>query len=107
MALRAGEGAPNVIPERVTLSGTIRAFSDPIFAQLRQRVTAVFTSTATMYGCNATVEWSPVRPPPGPASPRLALHCLCLAGAGSGWLGPRRDLAGTRHYVCTSWTRQW
>jgi metal-dependent amidase/aminoacylase/carboxypeptidase family protein len=58
--LLAGEGAANIIPERVQLSGTIRAFSAEVFEQLRERVTAVVTSTATMYRCNASVEWSPV-----------------------------------------------
>lgn len=56
----AGPGASNILPDSVEISGTIRGFSRPAFAQLRQRVTDVFTSTAAMYRCNATVQWSRV-----------------------------------------------
>ncbi len=55
----AGVGAPNIIPQSVNLLGTIRAIDHELFGRLRQRVTDVFTSTAAMYGCNATIEWSP------------------------------------------------
>ena len=37
----AGEGASNVIPERVRMQGTIRALTRSHFARLRQRVTEV------------------------------------------------------------------
>lgn len=56
----AGEGASNIVPDAVALSGTIRAFGDDVFRQLRRRVGQVFADTAAMYGCNASVAWSPV-----------------------------------------------
>ncbi|KAL4433432.1 hypothetical protein ABPG77_010285 [Micractinium sp. CCAP 211/92] len=71
-----GPGASNILPDSVEISGTIRGFSRPAFAQLRQRVTDVFTSTAAMYRCNATVQWSRVAYPPlitDPGTTRLAL----------------------------------
>ena len=37
----AGEGASNVIPERVRMTGTIRALTQTQFKWLRQRVTEV------------------------------------------------------------------
>jgi metal-dependent amidase/aminoacylase/carboxypeptidase family protein len=72
--LPAGPGASNIIPDAVTLSGTIRGFSKPAFAQLRQRVAEVFTGTAAMYRCNASVEWSEVR---------AAAGLRCLLGIGT------------------------
>ena len=72
--LSAGPGASNIIPDAVALSGTIRGFSKPAFAQLRQRVTEVFTGTAAMYRCNASVEWSEVR---------AAAGLRCLLGSGT------------------------
>lgn len=60
-ACAAGPGASNIIPQSVNLLGTIRAFDQGTFARLRQRVADVFSGTAEMYGCNATIEWSPVR----------------------------------------------
>lgn len=57
----AGPGASNIIPQSVNLLGTIRAFDQGTFTRLRQRVADVFSGTAEMYGCNATIDWSPVR----------------------------------------------
>ena len=58
--LPAGPGAFNIIPDSVELKGTIRSFSKAAFGALRARVTDVFTSTAAMYGCTASVAWSEV-----------------------------------------------
>lgn len=82
----AGPGASNIIPEEVGLSGTIRAFSNPVFAHLRRRVTDIFTQTAAMYGCSAAVEWSEVRAGGrrrGAGNPRHETRAppkLCAAG---------------------------
>ena len=43
----AGAGAPNVIPDKVQLSGTIRALTNKRFGELRQRVVEVMPSTLT------------------------------------------------------------
>lgn len=59
-----GPGAANILPDAVEISGTIRSLSRPAFDQLRQRVTDVFASTAAMYRCNASVQWSQVPYPP-------------------------------------------
>ncbi|KAL4451666.1 hypothetical protein ABPG75_007328 [Micractinium tetrahymenae] len=59
-----GPGACNILPDAVEIAGTIRSCSRPAFAQLRQRVTDVFASTAAMYRCNASVQWSQVPYPP-------------------------------------------
>ncbi|KAK9815946.1 hypothetical protein WJX72_012465 [[Myrmecia] bisecta] len=54
-----GPGASNVIPETVTFSGTMRALTHEQFNKLRKRITATIQSTVGLYGCNATVQWSP------------------------------------------------
>ena len=78
--LCAGEGAPNVIPDSVTLSGTIRSFDKAQFARLRQRVTEVFTSTAALHGCTADVSWSETPYPPLVNDAELTAAVLGWAG---------------------------
>ena len=54
--LRAGE-AYNVIPESVTMTGTIRALTMPTLKQLQQRVEQVTTHIASANRCTAEVEF--------------------------------------------------
>ncbi|KAI3437723.1 hypothetical protein D9Q98_000171 [Chlorella vulgaris] len=77
--INTGEGAANIVPERVQLSGTIRAFSAEVFEQLRERVTAVVTNTAAMYRCNASIEWSPVPYPPLVTDAKMTALALAAA----------------------------
>ncbi|EQC42745.1 hypothetical protein SDRG_00468 [Saprolegnia diclina VS20] len=51
-----GGEADNVIPSRVTLSGTIRDFSPDVFDIITARLTAIATHTAAAYGTTATVD---------------------------------------------------
>lgn len=51
-----GGAAPNVIPDVVELSGTIRSFDDGLHEYLAERVRQVFEGTAAAAGC--TVDWS-------------------------------------------------
>lgn len=61
--LKAGE-AFNIIPASAQLSGTFRALSTKTLLSLRDRLEHVVHSTATTYGCNATISYSPDYYPP-------------------------------------------
>jgi hippurate hydrolase len=50
-----GGSAPNVIPERVTMTGTLRAMLPDVRATLHHEVTAVATAVAAAHGASATV----------------------------------------------------
>ncbi|KAI5422735.1 IAA-amino acid hydrolase ILR1-like 5 [Lathyrus oleraceus] len=52
-----GSNAYNIIPDYVTIGGTIRALTKQIFYQLRQRVEEVIIGQAAVHRCNATVEF--------------------------------------------------
>ncbi|OIW09016.1 hypothetical protein TanjilG_05992 [Lupinus angustifolius] len=52
-----GGGAFNVIPDSVTIGGTIRAFSKESMMQLRQRIEQVIIGQAAVQRCNATVSF--------------------------------------------------
>ncbi|CAN7067086.1 unnamed protein product [Brassica rapa subsp. trilocularis] len=52
-----GGNAFNVIPDSVTIGGTLRAFTS--FSQLEQRVKEVITKQATVQRCNASVNLRP------------------------------------------------
>ncbi|KAJ0266944.1 IAA-amino acid hydrolase ILR1-like 2 [Hirschfeldia incana] len=52
-----GGNAFNVIPDSVTIGGTLRAFTG--FSQLEQRVKEVITKQATVHRCNASVNLTP------------------------------------------------
>ena len=56
-----GGSAPNVIPERVQLTGTLRAMLPDVRAMLHREVTSIATSVAAAHGATATVsiEWGP------------------------------------------------
>jgi amidohydrolase len=57
-----GGDATNVIPERVNLAGTIRAFEPEVFELLTRRITAVANHTAKGFGCRAETKFSPDYP---------------------------------------------
>jgi hippurate hydrolase len=57
-----GGHATNVIPDEVTLAGTIRTFHDDVFELLKQRITELARQTAQAFGCRAQVEFSPDYP---------------------------------------------
>ncbi|MFN8422399.1 MAG: amidohydrolase [Anaerolineae bacterium] len=57
-----GGSAFNLVPDRVELSGTIRAFDDAVFAHLTARIDAVATGVAAAMGCAASVRWGDVYP---------------------------------------------
>jgi len=52
--IESGE-AYNIIPAAAVLRGTVRALSTETLLQLRDRVEHIVHSTATTYGCNATI----------------------------------------------------
>ena len=61
--LHGGE-ATNVIPERATLGGTIRAVDADHMARLRLRVQSVLTAVTALHGCTTEVAFSPDPYPP-------------------------------------------
>ena len=58
-----GGSAPNVIPERVQLTGTLRAMLPEVRAMLHREVTAVATSVAAAHGATAVVSIEHGPPP--------------------------------------------
>ena len=48
----------NIIPDSVTLGGTMRSFRDEVALQIRERITALAQGIATAMGCEATL-WFP------------------------------------------------
>jgi amidohydrolase len=58
-----GGTAPNVIPERVTLTGTLRAMRPEVRALLHREVTAVATAVASAHGASADVSIERGPPP--------------------------------------------
>eukprot|EP00591_Stephanopyxis_turris_P009355 CAMPEP_0195515508 /NCGR_PEP_ID=MMETSP0794_2-20130614/6550_1 /TAXON_ID=515487 /ORGANISM="Stephanopyxis turris, Strain CCMP 815" /LENGTH=536 /DNA_ID=CAMNT_0040643939 /DNA_START=13 /DNA_END=1624 /DNA_ORIENTATION=+ len=62
--ISAGDGAFNVIPSKAVIRGTVRALSTEMLMDLRERVKHVAEATSLVYGCNATVTFSPDYYPP-------------------------------------------
>ena len=61
--VNAGE-AFNVIPEQVTIRGTIRALSTDVLESLRERVINIATNVADAHGCSVNVTfWKDFYPP--------------------------------------------
>lgn len=54
----------NIIPHSALLRGTIRALTTETLMSLRDKVQHVVESTATVYGCNVTITYSPDLYPP-------------------------------------------
>lgn len=50
-----GGEAMNIIPGQVTIEGTMRAFSDPVYETLVQRIEEIAAGVAAGYGCTAEV----------------------------------------------------
>ncbi len=61
----------NIIPDSAIIWGTIRALSTETLLELRDRVQHIVQSTATTYGCNATIKYSPDYYPPTVNDPAL------------------------------------
>jgi metal-dependent amidase/aminoacylase/carboxypeptidase family protein len=61
--VEAGD-AFNVIPASALLRGTIRALSTDTLLELRTKVERVVHTTASTYGCNVTIQYSPDYYPP-------------------------------------------
>jgi len=53
-----GGTAPNIIPDSVTLQGTIRAFSDEVMHLLRSRIERIAASVGDALGCEVDVNFS-------------------------------------------------
>ncbi len=58
-----GGAAPNVIPETVTLTGTLRAMDAPTRATLASELTRIAVDVGTAYGVTATVDVARGTPP--------------------------------------------
>jgi amidohydrolase len=58
-----GGDAANVIPDSVTISGTIRAHDDAVFQRVMQRLTDLASHTAQSMGCRAETHFTPAYPP--------------------------------------------
>ncbi|MCJ2129010.1 M20 aminoacylase family protein [Methylobacterium sp. E-045] len=56
-ALEAGD-AFNVLPQQVTMRGTMRALSKAVRATMQERIGAIVTNTAAAYGASARVDYS-------------------------------------------------
>jgi amidohydrolase len=54
-----GGSAPNVIPDEVSLRGTLRSFSDEVRETLRERVRELFDGTARAHGCVPDLDFEP------------------------------------------------
>jgi amidohydrolase len=61
--VRAGEGAHNIIPERVELKGTLRTFDPDLRKTLEQRIREVANGISTALGCRADIDWIAGPPP--------------------------------------------
>ena len=62
-AMRAGDlGAMSVIPDNVTLVGTVRTFSPAVQAQIERRLTELCTAVAMGFGATATVQYERIYP---------------------------------------------
>jgi amidohydrolase len=58
-----GGDAANVIPDVVTITGTIRAHDDAVFAQVRRRLSDLAERMAQGMGCRAEICFVPAYPP--------------------------------------------
>jgi amidohydrolase len=57
-----GGDAANVIPDSVTISGTIRAHDDAVFQQVHQRLTDLARHTAEGMNCRSDITFTPAYP---------------------------------------------
>lgn len=55
--VRAGEGAHNVIPDRVTLKGTIRTFNPTVHEGVKARLAEIAESVARAHGCSISISY--------------------------------------------------
>eukprot|EP00878_Enallax_costatus_P041075 GHUV01047536.1.p1 GENE.GHUV01047536.1~~GHUV01047536.1.p1 ORF type:complete len:305 (+),score=61.41 GHUV01047536.1:82-996(+) len=52
-----GSDADNIIPDRVTLGGTLRALTHEHMMYLKERIEEVVPGVVSAYRCNGTVDW--------------------------------------------------
>ena len=71
LSIDTGAGASNVIPDAVTLEGSLRGLTRDSMEHLRTRISEVTIATAQAHGCNATLEWSAHPYPPTVNDPYL------------------------------------
>lgn len=76
-----GEGASNVIPDSVRLTGTVRATTAERFPALRKRVEEVIKQTAALHGCSAAnISWQRRPYPPVVNDAKMADLVADVAG---------------------------
>lgn len=92
--IEAGD-AFNVIPHATLMRGTIRALSTETLLMLREKVEHVVRSTADVYGCNVTIDWSPDFYPPTVNDPDLFQEFSRDVGAIVSPEGMLRDIEPT------------
>jgi amidohydrolase len=51
-----GKGATNIIPEKVTIAGTLRTMNEDWRALIKEKIRHIAESTAATYGCTAEVD---------------------------------------------------
>lgn len=57
-----GGSASNIIPNRVTLRGTVRTYDDALRARIPEAMERILTKTAAAHGCGAELVWHPFYP---------------------------------------------
>lgn len=55
--VRAGEGAHNVIPDRVTIKGTIRTYNPTVHEGVKARIAEIAESVAKAHGCTVSISY--------------------------------------------------
>mmetsp|Transcript_21877 Transcript_21877/g.46826 ORF Transcript_21877/g.46826 Transcript_21877/m.46826 type:complete len:426 (+) Transcript_21877:279-1556(+) len=91
--ISAGD-AFNVIPASAVLKGTIRALSTEMLMSLRDKVEHMVKSTASLHGCNSTIQYSPDFYPPSVNDAEL-FEWSAEVGALVSWEGKLRDVEPT------------
>ena len=61
--VRAGEGANNVTPDKVTMLGTVRTYSKEVEARIVQRLNTLVESIAAAYECEGSLKYIYELPP--------------------------------------------
>jgi amidohydrolase len=92
-SIRAGE-APNVIPDRATLEGTIRAFEPTDRALLRERVRQAAEQAAALHGCTLDLALHAGEPP--------LVNDPALAGLAGRWIDAMTGRKGVDLRSCGS-----
>jgi hippurate hydrolase len=83
-SFRTESEAFNVIPEHVTLRGTVRTFDDGVRQMIGRRIKEITSLTAQSYGAQAQFEWSEVGYPATVNHPRETEFAAAAARAVAG-----------------------